>query len=271
MSVQVETLKTDSFSMDYLRFGHGKGTFVILPGLSVQSVMNFGDAIEEAYRVLTEDYTVYVFDRRKELPAVYSVRQMAEDTAEAFRTLGLDRVNLFGASQGGMIAMVIAIEHPEPVEKLVLGSTSACVDEAQYRTIEKWIRMAEGGDKAGLYLAFGEAVYPKDMFEQSRELLTEAGKTVTDEDLRRFVILAEGTANFDVMNDLHKITCPVLVIGSKDDHVLGGDASVQIAGHLADGKGSSLYLYDGYGHAAYDTAPDYKKRILRFLSSVPAA
>jgi len=24
-------------------------------------------------------------------------------------------------------------------------------------------------------------------------------------------------------------------------------------------------MYDGYGHASYDTAPDYKDRILRFL------
>jgi hypothetical protein len=24
-------------------------------------------------------------------------------------------------------------------------------------------------------------------------------------------------------------------------------------------------MYDGYGHAAYDTAPDYKERILDFL------
>ena len=26
-----------------------------------------------------------------------------------------------------------------------------------------------------------------------------------------------------------------------------------------------LCMYDGYGHAAYDMAPDYKERILEFL------
>jgi hypothetical protein len=25
------------------------------------------------------------------------------------------------------------------------------------------------------------------------------------------------------------------------------------------------YLYDGFGHAAYDTAPDYRERLLKFL------
>jgi len=27
-------------------------------------------------------------------------------------------------------------------------------------------------------------------------------------------------------------------------------------------------MYDGYGHAAYDTAPDYKARMLSFLNKM---
>ena len=116
----IETVKTDTFTMDYLCFGHGRDPLVILPGLSVQSVMGLGDLIAEAYQTLTEDYTVYLFDRRKDLPAVYPIREMARDTAEAIRSLGLSKVALFGASQGGMIAMALAAEHPELVSKLVL-------------------------------------------------------------------------------------------------------------------------------------------------------
>ena len=52
MSVQIETVKTDSFSMDYFRFGQGENTLVILPGLSVQSVMGFADSVVDAYQVL---------------------------------------------------------------------------------------------------------------------------------------------------------------------------------------------------------------------------
>ena len=263
--MKIETIKTDSFSMDYFRFGRGKGTFVILPGLSVQSVMGFADAVAEAYQIFSDEYTVYVFDRRKELPAEYTVYQMAQDTAEAFRALGLDHVDLFGASQGGMIAMEIAVEQPDLVRKLVLGSTAANVGEARYQTVENWIRMAKAGDKEGLYLAFGEAIYPKAVYEQSRELLIESAKTVTDEDLERFVILAEGMKDFDASNDLEKISCPVFVIGSMDDQVLGSDAAGQIAEHFGGRDDFELYMYDGYGHAVYDTAPDYKERILHFL------
>ncbi len=30
-----------------------------------------------------------------------------------------------------------------------------------------------------------------------------------------------------------------------------------------------MYMYDGYGHAAYDTTLDYKERMLRFLIKGP--
>jgi len=261
----IETVETDGFSMDYFRFGRGDQTLVILPGLSVESVMKYADAVAEAYAPLTEDFTVYVFDRRKELPAVYTVRDMARDTAEALRALGLGPVNLFGASQGGMIAMTVAIEDPDLVSRLILGSTAAAVPPERYREIENWIQLAGTGDAEGLYLAFGEAIYPPAVFEQSRALLTESAKGVSEKDLKRFVILAEGIQGFDVEDRLAEIACPVLILGSRDDRVLGGEASERIAARLQGRADTELYMYDGYGHAAYDTAPDYKERILHFL------
>ena len=92
-------------------------------------------------------------------------------------------------------------------------------------------------------------------------------KSVTDEDLRRFVILAGSPVNFDITGDLEKISCPVLLIGSNDDNVLGAEATLLIAEHLKHLPGFELYMYDGYGHAVYDTAPDYKDRVLRFLTN----
>lgn len=263
--MQIETVETNSFEMDYFRFGRGNDTLVILPGLSVQSVMNVADAVATAYRLLADDFTIYLFDRRKSFSAPYTVRMMAHDTCEALRALELDCINLFGTSLGGMTALQIAIDQPGFVGKLVLGSTSARVSEEQYRTIEHWIRLAEEGDAAALNLAFGEAIFPPTMFEQLRELLLDAAKSVTDEELRRFIILAQGIRGFDVLNDLKEITCPTLAIGSSDDQVLGADATLQIAERLGARPDFQLHMYDGYGHAAYDTAPDYKERLLRFL------
>ena len=265
MGILIETVKTERFSMDFFRFGAGEKTLVILPGLSVQSVMGAADAIAAAYQSLTDRYTIYVFDRRADLPDPYSVHDMARDTAEAFQALGLEKVCVFGASQGGMIALVLAIEHPELVGRMVLGSSSAHVREEQYRVIEEWIRLAKAGDREGLYLAFGEEIYPPSVFEQYRETLIAAAGTVTGRDLQRFVILAEGMKGFNVVSELDRIQCPVLAIGVFEDSVLDSDATMEIAEKLDNRPDFRLYLYTGYGHAAFDTAPDYRQRILAFF------
>jgi len=263
-SIKVETVETDGVRMDYVRFGQGDRALVILPGLSVDSVMKYAGSVAEAYSLLADEFTVYLFDRRKELPETYSVYDMARDTAAAIRALGLEQVCLFGASQGGMIAMSIAADHPGLVRKLILGSTSACVDREHYETIGQWISLAESGKAGELYLAFGKALYPREVFEQFREVLAAAAQTVTEEDLKRFVILASGVDGFDMSDRLPQILCPVLVIGSRDDAVLGGEASEKIAAAFGGRKDCELYMYNGYGHAVYDLAPDYRERILRF-------
>ena len=97
-------------------------------------------------------------------------------------------------------------------------------------------------------------------------LLVSAAATVTEADLARFAILAEGMKGYDVTERLSKIACPVLAIGAQDDQVLGVDAAEQIAAAFDGHADFEVYLYDGYGHAAYDLAPDYKARLLQILA-----
>lgn len=265
--MNIETVKTDTLTMDYFHFGRGEDALVIVPGLSIRSVMESAGTIAHAYRALADRFTVYVFDRRQDLPSSYSVREMAQDTYEAIRALGLDRICMFGASQGGMIAMTIATEWPKLVRKLAVGSTAAYISEEQFHTLEKWIKLAKSGSTEELYLAFGAAILPPKTFEQLRRFLLHDAKAATDNDLNRFFVLAEGIQDFDILGDLTRIACPMLVIGSTDDQVLGSRAALQIAEQLSDRADFELHLYDGYGHAAYDLAPDYKERLLRFFSA----
>ena len=267
MGIRIETVVTGGFQMDYFRFGTGERRLVILPGLSIQSVCGFADAVAAAYASMAEDFTVYVFDRRRELPAVYTVADMAEDTAAAMEALGLRGVSLFGASQGGMIAQLIAIRHPALVGRLVLGSSSSHVTEEQFAVIGRWIALARQGDRAGLYLDFGEKIYPPALFAQLKDSLLAAAETVTGRDLARFVILAEGIRGFNITGQLDKIQCPVLAIGVYEDAVLDADATMEIAEKLDERIDFRLYMYTGFGHAAFDTAPDYRERMRRFLEA----
>ena len=258
-------VNADGIEMEYLKFGSGDRIFAILPGLSIQSVMDAGPAIEEAYALLKDDFTVYVFDRRKNMPSDYSIYGMADDTAAAMKELGLKDVHVFGASQGGMIAMAMAIRHPELIKKIVLGSTSPHVLPEQQKVIDDWIALAEAGDAEGLYQEFGKEIYPPEVYEQYRDYFAEAAKGVTDKDLERFLVQARSIADYDVTPDLKKIGCPTLALGVFEDAVLDSDATMEIAENLDDRPDFSLYMYKGYGHAAFDTAPDYKKRIYDFL------
>lgn len=51
-----------------------------------------------------------------------SFRQMADDTAALIKELGFDQVDVLGFSNGGSVAMELAMRHPEHVRRLVLAS-----------------------------------------------------------------------------------------------------------------------------------------------------
>ncbi|MBR0138602.1 MAG: alpha/beta fold hydrolase [Erysipelotrichaceae bacterium] len=264
------TVHTYRFRMDYFRFGSGEKTMVILPGLSVQSVVGSAQAVAEEYKVFAQDYTVYVFDRRNNLESTqsYSVAEMAEDTTEAFRLLGLKNIDLFGASQGGMIALKIALDHPELVGNLVLGSSACKITEDQYANIAEWIGYARTGNSRELYLSFGEMLYPKAVYEMYESTLIALTETVTREELRNFIIVAEGTKGFDVSGRMNQITCPLLALEADDDRVLGKEAGELINELMKDNPKFEYYVYSGYGHAAFDTAaPEYQDRMYSFFNS----
>ncbi len=264
MTIPIRKVNTGEFTMNYFTFGEGEKTFVILPGLSVQSVMPSAEIIAKAYDIIAKEFTVYVFDRRNELPQSYSVYDMADDTAEVFITLGLKDVYLFGASQGGMIAMTIAAKHPELVKKLMLGSSSARITDGQYKSISKWLDLAEKKERVHLNLEMGRVLYPEAMFEKFKDTLASLGESITDSDLERFITLAEGTKDFDISEKLNEITCPVLSLGAADDNVLPY-AAEELESLFSGKENFESHLYNGYGHAAFDTAPDYKERLLRFM------
>ena len=260
------TVTADGFDMRYFRFGEGSRTMVILPGLSVQSVMGSADAVAQEYAAFTDDFTVWVFDRRDRLPDEYTVIDMAADTAAAFDKLGLRDIFLFGASQGGMIALCIALNHPGLVSKLILGSSACRVSDSMYQVIGDWGSLARQKDRSGLYLSFGEKLYPKHVFEAYKPVFGSMAETVTDEELEKFIILAEETKSFDVSDRIGLVSCPVLSIDADDDMVLGPEAGQLIKEKLKDHPSFSSYTYSGFGHAAFDTAaPEYQERMLSFF------
>ena len=239
-----ELVRFDGGEPEYFSFGSGERTFVILPGLGTRSILFSRMMISAAYKRFCDDFTVYVFDRRRNLPPTYTVREMAHDTAAAMRALGLRNADIFGASLGGMTAQFIAIDSPELVRSLVLGSTAPRVNKRLLEVSEKWSAAADSGDLATLTESFLKLLYCDATIEKYGDLLAHMNDGLTDEELRRFSVQARA------------------VLGVEGDKVVTADASREIADRL----GCELYLYpDSYGHCVFDEAPDYKDRILNFL------
>ena len=53
----------------------------------------------------------------------YTIEQHASDMAETLRALKTGPAHIVGSSTGGAIAQVMALDHPDVVRSIVLGST----------------------------------------------------------------------------------------------------------------------------------------------------
>ncbi len=161
--------------------------------------------------------------------------------------------------------MTIAARYSELVKKLMLGSSSARITEKQFNAISKWTALANKKDGINLSLEMGRVLYPEALFEQNKEVLKKTGESITDEEFSRFITFAEGTNDFDISKELCNIKCPVLSLGAADDKVLP-NAAEELETLFSGNPNFESYLYNGCGHAAFDTAPDYKERLLHFMN-----
>ena len=260
--VVIETVHGDGFDMDYFKFGHGERSMVILPGASVKSVMQSGDAVAAAYAQFGEKYTVYVFDVTTRLFDGCTIADMAADTAQAMTLLGISDADVFGCSLGGMMGQDIAVNHPELVHKLALGSTISRQSEMSTATVGSWYNLASASDAAALNHDVFSRIYSPAFYEQYADVLAAMENDATEDEMRRFAYVMNACGKFDIYDRLEEITCPVLVIGSWDDNTLSGESCVEIAEKLR----CELFMYKGYGHAVYDEAPDYKQHLLDFFA-----
>ncbi len=249
--------------MDYIRFGSGKKTLVMIPGVGdgLKTVKGMALPFALLYRALCREYTVYAFSRGRELAPHMTTREMAEDLARAIKALNLSGAAVVGVSQGGMIAQWLAIDHPELVKRLVLTVTLARPNPIVRDVIARWTEMAERGDYRGIMLDTAERSYSPKRLRGARLGYALLGNFGKPKSFDRFLIQAESCVTHDASAELRRIGCPTLVIGGTDDRIVTGEASRELAAGIA---GSELELYDGLGHGLYEEAPDFLEQVIRF-------
>lgn len=257
----IESVAVKDFKINYLHFGdQTKPKIVLMPGLSIQSVLNSAAAIEKQYELLAKHFDIYLFDRRENVQMGYSIEDMADDTIAAIEALNLRKINIAGVSQGGMIAQVMAIRRPSLINSMALCSTAAWVNPKD-SGIANWINIAKAKDAQTLIDLFFKQVYTSEFYEEHKVAVKVFARFIKDEDLERFVILATPILGFNVKDEIKGLNIPTLVCGSKKDQVVPFERIEELAILL---NAKTWFLEDS-SHALYDESPSFIPKLIEFF------
>ena len=265
LNAKNSSIPIGSTHMPYIRFGSGTKTLIMLPGLGdgLKSVRGTALPMAIMYRMFAREYTVYMFSRRDELPENATTRDMAADLAHCMDVLSIGRADVFGVSMGGMIAQHLAADHPDRVGKLVLAVTAASSNPIADNAIGAWIAMAEQGNHRALMDDNVRMIYTGRYYRRAKPLIPLVARLSKPKSYAKFLIMARACRTHDCRAHLPHITAPTLVIGGRQDRVLGSDSSPELAALIPDAQ---LHMYKALGHSAYEEAPDFNRIVYDFLT-----
>lgn len=262
--IQNGLLKLPEWEMEYICFGRGERTLIMLPGLGDGLRTMKGTALPMAamYRKFAKDYTVYVFSRRSQIPAGYTTRDMARDQKLAMDALGISKADVMGVSMGGMIAQWLAADYPEAVGKLVLVVTAEKANPLMEEALALWIRQAQAGDHTALMDSNLQKIYSETYYRQNKWMVPLLGKLTKPKSYERFLTQAGACLTHNAEAVLTKITAETLVMGGEKDMVLGAEPSKVLAAQI---RNAQLTLYPRWGHGLYEEETSFNTAVLEFL------
>ena len=209
--------------------------------------------------------------------APYSLDDMAADAAALLDALGISSAHLVGASMGGMIAQLVAINHPAKTKSLVsIMSTTGRPGLPREKPEAMQALMAmpaspNRADRIATALAAVKAIggpgFPASDDERRAYLGRSVDYTPYDPPAaarQMAAVIAAPTRN----DRLRTLKIPVLVIHGADDPVIpaahGEDTALSI-------PGAELLLVPGLGHDFTESAAAlYLKAIGDFVAKVEA-
>ena len=249
--------------MYYVAFGKGRKKLVVIPGLSdgLTTVKGKAFLLAGPYKKFLKDYTVYMFSRKNKMPEGYGIRQMASDQVAVMKELGIEKTCVLGVSQGGMISQYIAIDFPDVVEKLILTVTAPNANDVVRNAVSSWIEMAEKGDHVSLMVDTAEKMYSEKYLEKNRKIFPIMAKLTKPKSYERFLRNADAILKFDARPELSKITCPTLIVAGDHDNTVGNEAPHELHDAI---KNSTLFIYEGLGHAAFEEGKDFYNKVYDF-------
>jgi len=200
-----------------------------------------------------------------------SVEAMARDAVAFIRALGLDQVDLFGFSLGGMVSQVIAQEEPQLVRKMVLAGTGPAggegIDKVTRITIREMVRGFLTFKDPKYYLFFTQTPNGR---TAAREFLGRLKERKEDRDKRispiafRAQLKAIHAWGTQQPQDLSNVRQPALVANGDQDRMVPSRNTIDLARRLPDGQLVELYPDAGHG-GIFQYHREFVEEALEFL------
>ena len=202
------------------------------------------------YQVIVPDFLGYGgSERRPSFEDFYN--RDAEDIAALIQNLGLPPVNLCGFSDGAVVSMIVAGEHPEQLRSLTLIGAQAVLDEKAMEVTRKLAPADSlpGGLQRALARSHGSPYWER----------------LVDDYVASAERIYETEANL-VGDRLDMIRCPTLIVQGEEDEWGGVEHAYMIRDSI---QRAELDLFPGIGHEVHREEPEtFNSRLYGFLSSL---
>jgi len=216
---------------------------VLVHGSTVDSHTDWDSvipALAKEYRVFAPDCRGHGRSNNPEMS--YSFKELAQDVATFVRAMGYERAHIIGHSNGGNVALVALMEHPDIVQTCVMQAANAFVTEyliEREPIVFNPDRVArEDPDWMNEMIRLHSAVNGEGYW---RDLLALTMKEIISE------------PNY-TPEELACVQRPALVIMGADDRVNAPDRHAQyIANHIPDAE---VWIPENTGHNVHKDRQD---------------
>ncbi|WP_084398757.1 alpha/beta fold hydrolase [Henriciella aquimarina] len=196
---------------------------------------------------------------------------MAEALLELMDYLELDKASLVGNSLGGGTALVLALDHPERVDKLILMGPGGGMPVHSTFPTEGIMRMATFYDGDGPSIEKVDRVVDLLVYDRSDitpDLIEKRFEAATRPEIVAAPPLAGqvgNTANDLWRRDLESLPHETLIIWGAEDRVLPVDMAFQFQRRIPE---ADLHIYSKCGHwAQWEKAEEFNSLVADFISN----
>jgi pimeloyl-ACP methyl ester carboxylesterase len=221
--------------------------------------------------VLARSFRVIAFDNRdtgysSHMLWPYSLAQMAEDAVAVLDAAGEQRAHVYGISLGSLVAQEVALRHPDRVQALVLGASSAGGHAAYMPSTFVRTFFARAGamtmeeaEWAAVAFTYGE----KTRRLHSERIFADVAHRLSSP-LTPLASLRQAAAveAHDAYERLNQMAAPTLVVHGEQDHVVRPSNALVLAEKI---PGAQLRLWPDAGHMYIIDEPRADREIARFL------